>query len=308
MELYTKNHDPSWDRIVHICVHDDQKVSKYINEKELYKIVVLSEGTLTLKENNVKRLVSAPALMLVTDNELAVANSKNMKATTVYFKPTEVREEFTIDRIKSGEFENEMGRTIYQDYLLVQSFAVDGNKSCKVIPLSLSAHAKIIKTIELMNVELQTQHDGYWPCRSRSYMMELLYFISYVCSAVDEATTNKSTRHMDVNNSVSDDTVSEIMQYLSEHIGEKITLEDVMKEFSLNRNKLNELFIKETSMTCLNYLTRMRVNLAQIMLAETEIHISEIADRVGFEDPNYFVKVFKKHTGVTPSKYRSSFN
>lgn len=51
----------------------------------------------------------------------------------------------------------------------------------------------------------------------------------------------------------------------------------------------------------------MRVNLAQIMLAETELQITEIAERVGYEEANYFAKVFKKYTGVTPSKYRDSF-
>ena len=100
--------------------------------------------------------------------------------------------------------------------------------------------------------------------------------------------------------------VSEIMQYLSEHISEKISLEDILKEYSINRNLLNQIFIKETSMTCLNYLEKMRMGLAQTMLAETELQIAEISDRVGYPDPNYFIKVFKKHTGVTPSKYRES--
>ena len=48
------------------------------------------------------------------------------------------------------------------------------------------------------------------------------------------------------------------------------------------------------------------MNLSQIMLADTELQVAEIAGRVGYLDSNYFIKVFKKHTGVTPSKYRES--
>ena len=132
--------------------------------------------------------------------------------------------------------------------------------------------------------------------------MELLYFISYVCDISrvpvtenegEEVRTNRGARfrHCAVNDTVSDNTVSQIIQYLSEHMADKVTLAAIEKEFSLNRNRLNELFVKETSMTCMNYLLKMRMNLAQIMLSETELRISEIADRVGYGDPNYFIKV-----------------
>ncbi|MCQ2529141.1 MAG: AraC family transcriptional regulator [Saccharofermentans sp.] len=294
MELFTKNHDPSWDRIVHIRVHEKNGISEYINDRTLYKVLVISEGAVTLSENDAQRIVSAPALVLLSGKEVQVSGSEGVKTTTVYFRPTEIREEFTIDRVESGEFDAEEGKTIYQDYLLVHSFG------CMILPLSLSSHDRLLSTIEMMNTNLTDQYDGYWPCRSRSFLMELLYFIRYVCTSYSYEKTRNTV--------VTDNSVSDIIQYLNEHISEKITLDDIMRKFSINRNKLNELFIKETSTTCLNYLTKMRINLAQVILAETELQIAEISYRVGFTDPNYFIKVFKKYTGVTPSGYRKSFN
>lgn len=294
MELLSRNHDPSWDRVVHICVHEKNGLSEYINDNTLYKVLVLNEGTITINEENCQRIVSAPALILISDKGICATCSEGVKTTTVYFRPTEIREEFTIERLMSGEFDNEEGRTIYQDYLLVHSF------ESKVLPVSISAHEKLLKTIASMNTELTEQFDGYWPCRSRSYLMEFLYFIRYVCASYSHENIRNTT--------VVDNSVGDIIQFLNEHISEKITLDDIMKKFSINRNKLNELFIKETSTTCINYLTKMRVNLAQVILAETELQIAEISYRVGFEDPNYFIKVFKKYTGVTPSSYRKSFS
>lgn len=291
MELFTRNHEPSWDRIVHICVHEDNKISEYINENSLYKILVLNEGTITISEQETQRIVSAPSLILLSSNGLVANSSSNAEITVVYFRPTEIRDEFTIERIESGEFENYIGRTIYQDYLLVNSFG------CKILPLSLSSHSKLQKTITSMNNELTQQFDGFWPCRSRSYLMELLYYISYACSSYSNDVANTT---------VSENTIGDVIQYLNEHIADKITLDDITRKFSFNRNKLNELFLKETSMTCLNYLTKMRINLAKVILAETELQIAEISYRVGIADPNYFIKVFKKHTGVTPSTYRKS--
>ncbi|MBR4083393.1 MAG: helix-turn-helix transcriptional regulator [Lachnospiraceae bacterium] len=318
MELCTRSHDPLWDRIVYISVIMSKGLAKEINDKNTYKIVVLDEGTLTMESRGIKQMVSAPAIILLADDDVLFTPGKDLSATTVFFRPTEIRDEFTPERLSRGEFEEAYGKTIYQDYLLIKSFKRRENMPNRTLPLGLSAYDKISKTIGLMNNELTLQEDGFWPCRSRSYMMELLYFISYVCDISNvpvteaesgEIRTNRDSRirHSIVNDTVNDNTVSRIIQYLNEHMSEKVTLEDIMKEFSLNRNRLNELFIKETSMTCLNYLLKMRMNLAQIMLSETELRIAEIADRVGYADSNYFIKVFKSHTGVTPSKYRELY-
>lgn len=313
MELFTRNQDPSWERILHIFVHRCNGIPEFISDAGTYKILVLDSGSLSMEEGGNKKVIFAPSVILLTDEKVTFAPVKEASTTTVFLKPTEIREEFTPERIKAGEFENKNGQTIYQDYLLVKSFEKDHNGMGRVLPLSLSAYTKISKTIGLMNNELTLQHDGYWPCRSRSFMMELLYFISYVCDKSMDKSPDKNSNTQDVQakyspmeDTVKSAAVSEIMQYLSANIGEKVTLEDIMKKFSINRNRLNELFVQETSMTCLNYLVKMRVNLAQILLAETELQIAEIADRVGYGDPNYFIKVFKKNTGVTPSRYRES--
>lgn len=295
MQLWTKHHDPAWDRTVYLCVAQGEAAAAEINQPEYIKVLVVEKGSVSFESGKVKRVVTAPALVLLSDDLIENFSVNGAEIRMVFLKPTEIREEFTMERIRSGEFEREQGRTIYQDYLLVKSFEKE-NGTVRVIPLGLSASSKIGKTIDLMQTQLLTQPDDFWPCRSRSYLMELLYFISYVCA-----------ERVEPNTVVNDDTVCKIMVYLSEHIGDRLTQEDIMKEFSLNRNLLNALFVRETSQTCMNYLMKMRVNLAQIMLAETELQIGEIAARVGYPDSNYFIKVFKKNTGVTPSKYRESF-
>lgn len=319
MKLFTKSKDPSWERIVHISVHRCDGIPEKINDKETYKILALDKGTLSFESGGMKKTVSAPAIIMLTDEETVFSYQKNVTTTTVFLRPTEIREEFTPERIASGEFEQGVSGTIYQDYLLIKPFEKESNKSHIALLPGLSAYTKISKIIRLMEEELTQQSDGYWPCRSRSYTIELLSFISYVCArsathVVNEecnnpkAVGNLCKMYSEATEKEKSDIVSEIIQYLSEHIGDKVTLEDVMKEFSMNRNRLNELFVKETSMTCLAYLVKMRINLAQIMLAETELQIAEIAGRVGYPDSNYFIKVFKKHTGMTPSIYRESYS
>ena len=50
----------------------------------------------------------------------------------------------------------------------------------------------------------------------------------------------------------------------------------------------------------------LRIDMAKIILANTELPVSEVAGRVGYSDSNYFTKIFKKMTGSTPSAFRNS--
>ena len=312
MELCTRCSTPWGERVVHILVYSCEGIPEDINDKETYKIFTLDKGTLFFEYKGKKKMVSAPAVFLLTEEAVSFSCEKDVLTTTVFFKPTEIREEFTPERIRAGEFERDFGKTIHQDYLLLKNFENEEDRPCNILLPGVSAYTRISKIIHLMEEQLTLQNDGYWPCRSRSYMLELLSFISYVCAVQapqivqqrkdDTEAIGTLCAMYSETDFAGNDLVNDIIQYMGAHIEEKITQEDITKKFSVNRNALNKMFIKETSMTWLNYFTKMRINLAQIMLAETELQIAEIAGRVGYDDSNYFIKVFKKYTGVKPSK------
>ena len=297
MELFAKSKDPDWDRIVHIKVAKAYTITELVSDGNMLKLLIVNEGRVTVNLAGVRKIVIAPALICLSNEEVSFSDETDLDLTIVYFRGTEVRDEFTMERISSGELDNEMGLTIYQDYLLVKGFVSGENIGNKIIPINSSAHLKVSKLADAINNELDVQADGFWPCRSRSFLMELLYSIKFLRPDGESLVIEEKT---------DSDTVGDIIQFMNEHIADKITLEDILKEYSINRNQLNSIFIKETSMTALSYLEKMRMNLSMLMLADTELQIAEIAERVGYLEPNYFAKVFKKHTGVTPSKYRES--
>lgn len=297
MELFAKSKDPDWDRIVHIKVAKAYTMTELVSDGNMLKLLIVNEGRVTVNLAGVRKIVIAPALICLSNEEVSFSDETDLDLTIVYFRGTEVRDEFTMERISSGELDNEMGRTIYQDYLLVKGFVSGENIGNKIIPINSSAHLKVSKLADAINNELDVQADGFWPCRSRSFLMELLYSIKFLRPDGESLVIEEKT---------DSDTVGDIIQFMNEHIADKITLEDILKEYSINRNQLNSIFIKETSMTALSYLEKMRMNLSMLMLADTELQIAEIAERVGYLEPNYFAKVFKKHTGVTPSKYREN--
>lgn len=103
-----------------------------------------------------------------------------------------------------------------------------------------------------------------------------------------------------------DQLVASVVQYCRENLMTKINLSMILKEFSVNKNQLNEAFDNEVGMTCMEYVEKMRINYSKRLLDEQNWSISEISEKVGYDDTNYYSKVFKKHIGMTPSEYRQN--
>ena len=95
-----------------------------------------------------------------------------------------------------------------------------------------------------------------------------------------------------------------VMQYVLAHRFQKITLAEVAAEANLTKEAFCRFFKLRTRKTFTDYLLHLRINEAQQLLQETELGISEIAYRVGFENLSYFNRSFKRISGKTPRAVR----
>jgi len=298
MNLFTKSYNPDWGRIVDMVVEKSDKLSDAIKDKNVFKMIVHEKGEIEFSEGGKSFKVKESSLIMLSDkNSPDFKNIRKGYNTILYFKPSVIRDEFSLESLHAGKYDDAFGTTVYQDYFLVRYFFKTKELENRIIPLSMVELNKLKGLLESVDKELTGQYDGFWPCRSRSYLIELLFFIQFLC------------QNFENNNNIlsEEDTIlSLIIEYLNEHYNDNITLESITKKFSINRNKLNTIFLINTGKTCLNFLMDLRTDMAKIILSNTEIPISEVAGRVGYPDPNYFTKIFKKQTGVTPSVYRKN--
>jgi AraC-like DNA-binding protein len=95
-----------------------------------------------------------------------------------------------------------------------------------------------------------------------------------------------------------------VMQFVLAHRFQKITLAEVAAEANLTKEAFCRFFKLRTRKTFTDYLLHLRINEAQKLLQETELSISEIAYRVGFENLSYFNRSFKRIAGMTPREVR----
>ncbi len=100
--------------------------------------------------------------------------------------------------------------------------------------------------------------------------------------------------------------VTRARQFIEEHQGEDITLDDVAKAVHASTFHFCKMFKKATGMTFTHYLSLSRVAKAKALLANPQLRISEIAYEVGFNSLTHFNRMFRKLTGESPTAYREA--
>ena len=95
--------------------------------------------------------------------------------------------------------------------------------------------------------------------------------------------------------------------YIRAHLRESFTRQDIADHVHLSQNHLARIFRKETGMSIAEFTLQQRMGQAVELLAHTELSVGEIAERVGYENYSYFLTLFRRVTGTTPSKYRAKY-
>lgn len=85
-----------------------------------------------------------------------------------------------------------------------------------------------------------------------------------------------------------------------------VSLDSISDILNINASYFSMLFKKYFGVNFVDYLTSLRINAARELLTDPFLTAAEIANMVGYESPNYFTRVFKKNTGLTPTEYRKT--
>ncbi|MBQ3182657.1 MAG: helix-turn-helix transcriptional regulator [Clostridia bacterium] len=100
------------------------------------------------------------------------------------------------------------------------------------------------------------------------------------------------------------DRKAQIIEYINNNLGEHLTLEGLCEHFHTNRTTLARLIKEATGKSPIRYILEERLRRSRAELEEGELSVSEVAEKYGFSDDNYFIRAFKKQYGVSPLKFR----
>jgi len=112
--------------------------------------------------------------------------------------------------------------------------------------------------------------------------------------------------HAEHHERLAPDAIQRVKLYIAEHSREDMTLEAIGKLTGLSPFYISKSFKEQLGINYIDYLTECRIENAKRLMADPEKSLKEIAFEVGYRDPNYFSKVFKKTCDVSPTEYRKS--
>ncbi|USB33964.1 AraC family transcriptional regulator [Paenibacillus sp. YPG26] len=186
-----------------------------------------------------------------------------------------------------------------QDLWLLEPFTERQDGYCGSIPLDPTSARHLAELLLEISKNLRDQPDYHWPCRSRSYLMELLFLVrrSYRRTGFTPAAVPYNVP----------DSVKPILEYLHTHYREKIKLEDLTSAFHLNKTTLGEQFKRSTGISLIAYVNKIRMTMADSMLRNTLLPTTEIMERIGIRDDAHFIRHFRKYSGYSPAEYRSKY-
>lgn len=99
--------------------------------------------------------------------------------------------------------------------------------------------------------------------------------------------------------------IGKATHYMNEHIEKKLQLKEIASHFGYSESHFHRLFQKEMNESPINYFLKLKIERACYYLSYSDMKSTQIAMKLGFDDPDYFSRLFKKIKGVSPTKYKA---
>lgn len=264
-----------------------------------YRAALLASGSAFVAVNGVQLFLQAPAVLCLGSADILEARKADRAVwRQVFFKPTVINPELTDERIGqllSGAERQPGDSGCVQDMFYLHPFCGIANR---IVPLGPTSFERVMAIFDSLKHTHDAQADLFWPCRSRTYLIEILFILR---NAVDPSSD------IPAGFSGGDDRFERILLYLHTQYGRDISMGELCERFGINRTSLNELFHRHTGMPVIQYLIALRIKLACLMLRDTTLPVKEVVERTGFNDVINFSRAFKKRTSRTPAGYRQEF-
>ncbi len=148
------------------------------------------------------------------------------------------------------------------------------------------------RRLSALKHELQTRHDGY---REAAVAHLTLLLVDVSRLAADVA---GDLRLRD------EPLVAEVFDFIERHYHERISLRDVAAAVNVSSGHLTTIVRRKTGRPVQEWITERRMAQARRLLAETDLTVGELGRRVGYRDPVYFVRSFRRAHGTTPLQWR----
>lgn len=272
-----------------------------ISDTDCLKILLIKQGTMIIEINNKNLVFSAPCILCLNhQDKVSIISQNTYEAECIFFLPKVINSSLTLENIYEEGIPRSEDTSSYQDKYFFLPFIERTETYMGGINADIFMVQQLSQKFNKLQYEMSVEKDNVWPCRSRSFLIEILIVIQerYSTYMTDSA-------YIRLNDDVTQ--IGDILDYLHTNYMNKITIKDLTLQFNLNRNTLNQSFLELTGNTPIAYLIKYRLKIAEKMLTNSLVPIYEICERVGFGEEVNFIRSFKKHYGESPTSFRKKY-
>lgn len=205
-------------------------------------------------------------------------------------------------------------------FLLAATGLLDG-KSCSTHWNAAAGFTRLFPNIKLHIDKLLTVEKGIYTNGGAYSFLNLILFLiekhfdrqtAIYCSKIFQIDIERDSqspfRIFQTQKTHGDDLICKAQTYIEENLSQRISFEDLASKLATSRRNFDRRFIKATGNTPVEYLQRVKVEVAKSTLEKGRKSVFEVMNEVGYSDDKAFREVFKKMTGLTPLDYRAKYN
>lgn len=302
------------DHIVTVISHQDEQVS-------FTDVHQLLENTIDELEHelNIKLTTGMSEFVSHIRNEIHVCFQQGYDAlayhffrhdlkcipfhTIRYVEPHETLDFYKLETELAAELQRGNHATVYG--LLDDSFSQICGETTYIKPRQIKDYCVYIVQHLIDRMKMADQ-DEHWITRRKRYAEQLQR-----CETCDDLRLEmkrimdelgESWMQREVSNH--EIVISQCKQYIEKNYMNDLSLEMLADRFHFNSSYLSNLFRTYAGIGYSEYLTKVRIEKAKELLQHTKLKVYEVSKEVGYNDSTYFIRIFKKETGVSPHKFR----
>jgi AraC-like DNA-binding protein len=238
-----------------------------------------------------------PAAFCLDERELVSFQGPDLRFRLLYFHPSVLHNELSFEAIR-GSGRASLTAALGQDAYWLDPFVRRDAEPGGVFqpgPLAWDRMGRLYAQVHEERTSLRNQD---WPCRTRSHLITLLIFLR----GLEEAGIHPLAVPP------ADGRMREMLAYLQASFDQRLTVASLARRFATNRTTLQERFAAVTGRTIMEYVTALRIEVAQGLLRDTLLPVTEVGERTGYADAASFSRAFRKQVGTAPSEYREQTN
>lgn len=271
-------------------------------EPELY----LNEGFFSIHPKDINELKNTDLIIVpavVYDEQMIREN-----ASLIEWIRNQYKEGAEIATICSGAF------------LLAATGLLEG-KSCSTHWNHAANFKRLYPNVHLHPDKLITSEKGIYTNGGAYSFLNLILFLvekyfdretAIYCSKIFQIDMNRTSQSaffiFQAQKNHGDEMVSRAQDYIEENLRERISFEELAYKLATSRRNFDRRFIRATGNTPVEYLQRVKVEVAKNTLEKGRKTICEVMNEVGYSDDKAFREIFKKITGFSPLEYKARFN